>query len=61
MPTRRARLSRRRAEAVATELVGLRTSRAEISIQAFDKSRLLVTTADGVCEPQNRNVEIILR
>jgi outer membrane protein OmpA-like peptidoglycan-associated protein len=30
-------------------------------IQAFGESRPLVPTADGVREPQNRRVEIILK
>jgi len=30
-------------------------------IQAFGESRPLVPTADGVHEPQNRRVDIILR
>ena len=32
-----------------------------ITIQAFGESRPLVPTADGVREPQNRRVEIVLR
>ena len=34
---------------------------ARSSIQAFGESRPLVPTADGVREPQNRRVEIVLR
>jgi outer membrane protein OmpA-like peptidoglycan-associated protein len=55
------RLSQRRAEAVAAELVRQGISRNEMSIQAFGESRPLVPTADGVREPQNRRVEIVLR
>ncbi|MFT8243929.1 OmpA family protein [Roseomonas sp. BN140053] len=55
------RLSQRRAEAVAAELARQGISRSEMSIQAFGESRPLVATADGVREPQNRRVEIILR
>ncbi|HYZ31938.1 MAG TPA: OmpA family protein [Crenalkalicoccus sp.] len=55
------RLSRRRAEAVAAELVRHGIQRNEITIQAFGESRPLVPTADGVREPQNRRVEIVLR
>jgi len=54
-------LSRRRAEAVAAELVRRGINRNEISIQAFGESRPLVPTADGVREPQNRRVEIVLK
>ena len=39
-----------------------RASRARaITVQAFGESRPLVPTADGVREPQNRRVEIVLR
>ncbi|MBX9702450.1 MAG: OmpA family protein [Acetobacteraceae bacterium] len=55
------RLSQRRADAVAAELVARGVPRSEISVQAFGESRPLVPTADGVREPQNRRVEIILR
>jgi outer membrane protein OmpA-like peptidoglycan-associated protein len=54
-------LSMRRAEAVAAELNHRGVPRAEMVIQAFGESRPLVPTADGVREPQNRRVEIILR
>jgi outer membrane protein OmpA-like peptidoglycan-associated protein len=55
------RLSQRRAEAVAAELVRQGVSRNEIGVQAFGESRPLVPTADNVREPQNRRVEIVLR
>jgi len=55
------RLSQRRADAVAAELVRLGVARSEITVQAFGESRPLVPTADGVREPQNRRVEIVLR
>ncbi|MDJ0387020.1 OmpA family protein [Roseomonas sp. E05] len=55
------RLSQRRADAVAAELVRLGVSRSAITVQAFGESRPLVPTADGVREPQNRRVEIVLR
>jgi len=55
------RLSQRRAEAVASELVARGVSRNEIAVSAFGESRPLVPTADGVREPQNRRVEIVLR
>ena len=54
-------LSMRRAQAVAAELTKLGVPRAEMAIQAFGESHPLVPTADGVREPQNRRVEIILR
>jgi len=55
------RLSERRAEAVAAELVRNGVNRNEIVVTAFGESRPLVPTADGVREPQNRRVEIVLR
>jgi outer membrane protein OmpA-like peptidoglycan-associated protein len=55
------RLSERRAQAVASELERRGVPRSAMSIQAFGESRPLVPTADGVREPQNRRVEIILR
>ena len=55
------RLSQRRADAVAAELVNRGISRSDISVSAYGESRPLVPTADGVREPQNRRVEIVLR
>ena len=54
-------LSMRRAEAVAAELTRRGVPRTEMVIQAFGESRPLVPTADGVREPQNRRVEIIVK
>ena len=54
-------LSQRRAQSVASELMRLGVTREAITILAFGESRPLVSTADGVREPQNRRVEIILR
>ncbi len=54
-------LSIRRANAVAAELVRLGVPRNEIVTRGFGESNPLVPTADGVREPQNRRVEIILR
>ncbi|MGG5824121.1 OmpA family protein, partial [Falsiroseomonas sp. HW251] len=54
-------LSQRRADAVATELARLGVPRSAMVIQAFGETRPLVPTADGVREPQNRRVEIVLR
>jgi len=55
------RLSQRRAEVVANELVRQGVKREEIAVTALGETRPLVPTADGVREPQNRRVEIILR
>ncbi|WP_149541265.1 OmpA family protein [Siccirubricoccus phaeus] len=55
------RLSQRRADAVAAELVRRGIARDLISVTAYGESRPLVPTADGVREPQNRRVEIVLR
>jgi len=55
------RLSQRRADNVAAELVRNGVPRNEIVVTAFGESRPLVPTADGVREPQNRRVEIVLR
>jgi outer membrane protein OmpA-like peptidoglycan-associated protein len=46
---------------VAAELVRRGISREEITIQGFGFERPLVPTAQGVREPQNRRVEIVLR
>lgn len=54
-------LSLRRAQTVANELARDGVPKQAISIQGFGETRLLVPTADGVREPQNRRVEIILR
>ncbi|MBC4017097.1 OmpA family protein [Siccirubricoccus deserti] len=54
-------LSQRRADAVAAELVRHGVARTAITVTAFGESRPLVPTADGVREPQNRRVEIVLR
>jgi iron complex outermembrane receptor protein len=53
------RLSRRRAEAVAAELKAKGIPANEIQIVAKGKHDLLVPTADGVKEPQNRRVQIV--
>ena len=54
-------LSVRRAQNVAAELVRLGVPRVSITTLGFGESRPLVQTADGVREPQNRRVEIVLR
>ena len=53
-------LSVRRAQTVANELVRDGVPKQAISIQGYGQTHLLVQTADGVREPQNRRVEIIL-
>jgi iron complex outermembrane receptor protein len=53
------RLSRRRAESVAAQLEKDGISSSEIQIVAKGKRDLLVPTADGVKEPQNRRVQIV--
>ena len=54
-------LSVRRAKAVQAELVRDGVPAGEIAIRGFGETNPLVPTADGVREPQNRRVEIILR
>ncbi len=53
------RLSRRRAESVAAALEKDGIPSSEIEIVAKGKRDLLVPTADGVKEPQNRRVQIV--
>ncbi len=60
-PAYNQRLSLRRAQVVAAELVRHGVPKQEIAIQAFGDTRPLVPTKAGVREPQNRRVEIILR
>jgi porin len=54
-------LSKRRADAVAAQLVSDGVNRSEIEIHAYGETHLLVPTGPGVREPQNRRVEIILQ
>jgi len=54
-------LSVRRAQAVAAELVKDGVPKSAIAIQGFGETHLLVPTGQGVREPQNRRVEIIIR
>jgi outer membrane protein OmpA-like peptidoglycan-associated protein len=53
-------LSVRRANAVAAELVRDGVPRGAIAIAGFGETHLLVPTGQGVREPQNRRVEIII-
>jgi OOP family OmpA-OmpF porin len=54
-------LSQRRANAVKAELVRLGVSATEITTEAKGETEPLVPTADGVPEPQNRRVEILMK
>ncbi len=54
-------LSIRRAQAVADELVRHGVARESITTQGFGERQLLVPTGNGVREPHNRRVEIVLR
>jgi outer membrane protein OmpA-like peptidoglycan-associated protein len=54
------RLSVRRAQSVEAELVRDGVAEGQISIHGYGESNPLVPTAQGVREPQNRRVEIIL-
>jgi outer membrane protein OmpA-like peptidoglycan-associated protein len=54
------RLSMRRAQTVQAELIHDGVPENEIAIFAKGKRELLVPTADGVREPQNRRVQIVL-
>jgi OmpA-OmpF porin, OOP family len=60
-PSYNQRLSIRRAENVAAELVRDGVPRNAISIHGYGETHLLVPTGPGVREPQNRRVEIIIR
>lgn len=55
------RLSVRRAQSVANELVADGVPRAAITIHGFGESNPMVPTAQGVREAQNRRVEIIIQ
>lgn len=54
------KLSQRRVDAVKAYLVSLGVSGSAIAVSAKGESAPLVPTADGVREPQNRRVEIVL-
>jgi OOP family OmpA-OmpF porin len=54
------RLSRRRAERVRDYLVARRIPAASIRFEAYGESRPLIETEDGVREPQNRNIVLML-
>ena len=50
--------SQRRAEVVRDYLIGRGVAAGAITIQAFGEDRPIITTADGVREPQNRRVDV---
>ena len=52
------RLSQRRADAVKAYMTTKGVPEAAMTAQGFGETNLLVQTADGVREPQNRRVEI---
>lgn len=54
-------LSERRADAVRAELVRLGIGDGDITTRALGETDPLVPTPDGVREPQNRRVEIVLQ
>ena len=54
-------LSERRAESVAAEFVRLGVPAGDIVTIGRGESELLVPTGDGVREPQNRRVEIVIQ
>ena len=54
-------LARQRAEVIRTELIRLGVPAANVQVIARGKRAPLVPTADGVAEPRNRRVEIIVR
>jgi OOP family OmpA-OmpF porin len=54
-------LSVRRAQTVEGELVRDGVPQRVISIRGFGEQNPLVPTADGVREPQNRRVEIVIQ
>jgi OOP family OmpA-OmpF porin len=54
-------LSKRRADAVAAELIKDGVAKTDISVTANGDTHPLVPTGPGVREPQNRRVEIVLR
>jgi|SRR5579872_1746502 len=60
-PAYNQKLSLKRAQNVAAELVRQGVPQNEIDIQAFGDTKPLVPTAAGVREPQNRRVEIVLK
>ena len=56
-----AELGLRRAEEVRVFLLAEKVSMTEVSVSSHGEGDLLVPTADGVDEPRNRRVEVIVR
>lgn len=54
-------LSLRRAKAVQSELVALGVAEAEITVLAKGEDEPTIATADGLREPRNRRVELVLQ
>ena len=54
-------LARKRADAVRATLIGRGVASADVVAIGRGKRELLVPTADGVAEPRNRRVEIVVR
>lgn len=54
-------LSLRRAEAVRDAIVGIGVPSGRISVTSHGENNPLIPTADGVVEPRNRRVEVIIR
>ncbi len=54
------RSARKRAEAVQAYLASRGVPNGAMSVMSFGESRSLIATADGVREPQNRRVEVVL-
>ena len=59
-PERNQRLSEERAQAVEVELVRQGVPASSISVSGRGQNDLLVPTADGVRQPENRRVEIVI-
>ena len=54
-------LSQRRAEAVREALIGDGINQATVAVTAKGENQLMVSTRDGMREPKNRRVEIIVQ
>ena len=59
-PARNQRLSEQRAQAVEVELVQQGVPASSITVSGRGQNDLLVPTADGVRQPENRRVEIVV-
>jgi OmpA-OmpF porin, OOP family len=60
-PASNLELSQKRADAVAKELMRLGVPRTAITTAGRGEEQLLVPTANGVNDPHNRQVEIVVR